>query len=225
MNHPPPVAEDAMANIGRMVKEALLEEITNELSKRPNFFITTINRLPAAEANTFRQKLFGSRSSLLMINRRLGRRATSSLSLDGLQELLEGSVGLVLSGDDVLSTAKLIMEFRKTHEEQISVSGAVIDGQLLNRHGVEQLANLPPRPVLLAEVVVTIESPMADVIMTVERLLGEIAWLAEQAAARQPAAGSAEPPAPQEDAATPTPEASAPQESSPPATPEAGPGP
>lgn len=179
-----------MANIGRMVKESLLDEITAELSKRPNFFIMAVNRLPASEANTFRQKLSGSQASLLMVNRRLGRRATSSLSLAGLQELLEGSVGLILSGGDVLSTAKLIVEFRKAHEEHMAVNGAVVDGQLLDRKGVEQLANLPPKPVLLAEVVATIESPMAEVIMTIERLIGDIAWIAEQAAAQRPDAPS-----------------------------------
>ena len=105
----------------------------------------------------------------------------------GLKELLEGSIGLVLSGDDVLQTAKLIVEFRKTHEEQLSVRGAVIDGQLLDQSRVEQLAQLPPKPVLLAQVVATIESPIADLIFTIERLIGDIAWIAEQAVAKKPA--------------------------------------
>ena len=109
------------------------------------------------------------------------------MNITGLQELLKGSVGLVLAGGDVLPIAKLIVEFRKSHEEQVAVKGAVIDGQLLDPSTVEALANLPPKPVLLAQVVATIESPLADLIFTVERLIGDLAWTVEQLAEKKPA--------------------------------------
>ena len=176
-----------MASVGRMVKESMVEELSTELSKYPDFFVTTVNRLPASEADLFRRKLSVSQARLVVIKRRLGRRAIESLKLSGLAELLEGSVGLVLPGEDVLPIAKLIVEFIRTHEEQVAVRGAVIDGQVLDKSRVEQLANLPPKPVLLAQVVVTIESPLADVIFTLERLIGDVAWLAEQVAAKKPA--------------------------------------
>jgi large subunit ribosomal protein L10 len=175
-----------MASVGRMVKASIVEELSAALSKQPNFFVTAITRLPASETDAFRRKLSTSQAHLMMISRRLGRRAVGPLNLSGLQELLEGSVGLVLAGDDVLPTAKLIVEFRKAHEEQLSVRGAVIDGQLLDTSAVEALASLPARPVLLAQVVATIESPIAEVILTLERLIGDLAWLAEQLATRKP---------------------------------------
>ena len=174
-----------MASVGRLVKESMVEEISTELSKRPDFFVTAVNRLPASEADLFRRKLSASQARLVVIKRRLGRRAIESLKLSGLAELLEGSVGLVLPGADVLPIAKLIVEFIKTHEEQVAVRGAVIDGQVLDKSRVEQLAHLPPKPVLLAQVVATIESPLADVIVTIERLIGDVAWTAEQAAAKK----------------------------------------
>ena len=198
-----------MANIGRMVKESLVEEFASTLAERPNFFVTALSRLPAAEADAFRQKLSSSQARLVMVKRRLGRRAIEPLKLSGLAELLEGSVAFVLSDGDVLPTAKLIVDFVKTHEERVVVRGAVIDGQLLDKARVEQLASLPPKPVLLAHVVFTIESPMSDVIFTIEQLIGELAWVTEQAAAKKPA----EP--------APTPEAAAtPADASASATPE-----
>jgi len=189
-----------MANIGRMVKESIVEELTSELSERPNFFVTTINRLAAPDADTFRQKLFGANAKLVMVKRRVGQRAIDQLKLAGVTDLFEGSVGVILTGDDVLPTAKLIVEFRKAHEEQMALQGAVVDGQLLDRSRVEQLASLPSKPVLLAQVLGTIEAPMADVIFTVERLIGDLAWIAEQAAgtklAAPAAAGATTPDAP-----------------------------
>jgi len=185
-----------MASVGRMVKESIVREISEELSKRPNFLVAGINRLPASGADALRQKLFASRAHLLVIKQRLGLRAVEPLKISGLAELLEGSVGLVLVDGDGLPAAKILVEFRKAHEEELSVKGAVIDGQLLDARNVEQLAGLPSKPVLLAQVVATIESPIADVISTLERFLWEIAWVAEQAAATKPLPAAQAEPAP-----------------------------
>ena len=187
-----------MARVGRMVKEAGVEELSTALSSRPNFFIAGVNRLPASDADAFRKQLVASQARLVVVKRRLGQRAVERLKIDGLLSLFEGSVGLVLSGGDPLLTAKLMVDFRKAHEERLSVRGAVIDGQLLDAARVEELAQLPPKPMLLAQVVMTLESPLADVIFTLERLIGDIAWLAEQAAAATPPPTDPQNPNPQE---------------------------
>ncbi len=177
-----------MASVGRLVKESMVKELSEQLGERRNIFVTSIGRIPASEADALRKRLFASRASLHLVQRRLGWRALSSLQLPGIDGLLEGSLGLVLSGDDVVPVAKLITEFQKAHEEWLSIRGAVVEGQLLDQTRVEQLATIPPRPVLLAQVVGTIESPLADVIVTIERLMGDLAWVVEQAAASRPAA-------------------------------------
>ncbi len=175
-----------MANVGRMVKESMVQELSSRLTGRSSLFITSINRLPASGADGLRRTLSASQADLVMVKRRLGKRALASLKVPGLDELLEGSLALVLPSEDVLPIAKLLVDFVKAHEEQLTVRGAVIDGQLLDTNRVKELASLPPKPMLLAQVVATIESPMADVIFTLERLIGDIAWLAEQVAAAKP---------------------------------------
>ena len=184
-----------MANVGRMVKESMVDELSTQLAERPNVLVTTISRLPASDADVLRKKLSASSAHLLVVKRRLARRAVERLQLAGLADHLEGSVGLVLSGEDALSTAKLIVEFIKTHEDQLAVRGARIDGQLLDKARVEQLASLPPKPMLLAQLVATIESPIAELIVTMEQIIGEVAWLIEQVSAGKPPAAPESKPA------------------------------
>ena len=184
-----------MARVGRMVKESMVQEVASCFAERPNFFVTTFTRLSASEADSLRQQLHVSQGHLVVIKRRLGLLATQALKIQGLAELLEGSVGFVLAGGDILHTAKLLVEFRKTHENQLVLRGAVIDGRLLDLARVEELAHLPPKPVLLAQVVATIESPITDLIWTIEQLIGDLAWLVEQAAATKPATEAGTPPA------------------------------
>ncbi|MBI4342605.1 MAG: 50S ribosomal protein L10 [Candidatus Omnitrophica bacterium] len=175
-----------MAKVGRMVKESSVAEVAARLSERPNFFVTSLTRLPASDADLFRRKLSTSQAKLVMVKRRLSHRALEPLKISGLSELLEGSVGVILAGEDFLQVAKVLIDFHKGREEQLIVRGAVIDGQLLDKSRVQELASLPSKPILLAHVVATLEAPIADVIFTIEQLIGELAWVTEQAAAKQP---------------------------------------
>jgi large subunit ribosomal protein L10 len=176
-----------MAKAGRLVKETLVQELSHRLAQQPDFFVTSVNRLKAAEADDLRRRLHATGASLLLVKQSLGRRAFGSLPSAGVLEWLEGSVGLVFPGDDPAVSIKAVVEFIKSHENSLTVRGGIVEAQVLDRPRVEQLANLPARPVLLAEVVGTLEAPIADVIFTLERLIGDIAWIAEQAAQQKPA--------------------------------------
>ena len=179
-----------MANVGRFVKETIVEDVNVQLGEHPNFFVASLTRLPANETSGLRQKLFASKARLVMVKRRLGKRVVEQLKIAGLGDLLEGSVGLILAGEDALLAAKIVVDFHKDHAEQLLIKGGVVDGQLLDPKRVKELAALPSKPVLLAQVLGTIEAPLADVIFTIERLIGDIAWISEQAAAQKPAAAA-----------------------------------
>ena len=174
-------------NVGRAVKESMVEELQAHLAERPNVFVTTVNRLPAAEADQLRKKLHASSARMVMVKRRLGKRTMEHLNIAELAKQLEGSIGLIFVGDDVVPPAKLLVDFQKAHEQQVSVRAAMIEGQFLDQARVTQLAQLPPRPVLLAEVLGTIEAPLSSLIFTIEQLIGDIAWNLEQLAAKKPA--------------------------------------
>ena len=212
-----------MAKVGRLVKESSMSEFSNRLAERSNFFVMTMTKLPASEADIFRRKLSTTSSKLVVVKRRLGQRVIEPLKISGLAELLEGSVGFILAGEDVLAAAKILMDFQKGNEEKFGVRGGVVDGQLLDKSRLQELASLPPKPVLLAQVLSMIESPLTDVIFTIERLIGDLAWAAEQAATKKPAAApaAAAPAAPEAPAAPPEPPAQAPGADAPPAAPTA----
>ena len=177
-----------MAKVGRLVKESIVSEFSARLGQQPNFIVTKINRLSAADADILRQKLAGSKARLVVVKRTLSLRTVQELKLQqGVLELFEGSVGVVLPGEDVLPAAKVIIDFIKTHEEHLAVRGGLVEGEVLNTSDIEYLANLPPRPVLLANVLAIIEAPLSGLIFTIEQLIGDVAWIAEQAAEKKPA--------------------------------------
>ncbi len=197
-----------MAKVGRLAKELMMQELTDALKERPNFFITNVGALQAEDTNRLRKRLRGLDARLLVMKRRLGARGLTGASLDGeTTALLTGSIGLVLPREDVVEIAKLVVEFAKSSQEKFSVRGGWIDGQLLSQQRVEELAALPSKLVLIAQLIAAIEGPMSNVVFTLERVLGDVAWVLEEASksakVTQPAAAQPAPAATSETPAAP----------------------
>lgn len=174
-----------MAKVGRLVKELMVQELTNALQVRPNFFVASLGSLSAAETDTLRKRLRTSQANVLMVKRTLGLRGVLAMKLDDAKPLFEGSVALVLPGEDLIPAAKLLMDFAKEHQEKLTIRGGWVEGQCLDRTRVEELANLPPKPQLIAQLIGVLESPLADLIFTIEAALGELAWVLEEASKKR----------------------------------------
>ena len=170
-----------MAKVGRRVKELMVEELTQALKDRPNFFVASLGSLSASETDSLRKRLRASQSSILVVKRTLGLHGLSALTREEARPLLVGSVALVLPGEDLVPIAKLLVDFARENQEKVTLRGGVVEGQLLDRNGLTGLAMLPSRPQLLAQVIGVLEAPVADLAMAVEGVLGELAWILEEA--------------------------------------------
>jgi large subunit ribosomal protein L10 len=179
-----------MAKIGRMMKDSMVQELASGLDEKSNLIVTSVRKLTPADSDALRQKLFGAKARLRIFKATLGKRVLAGLKVDGISVLGEvagGSLGFVIATDDALPAAKHLIDFLKDHADHLSIQGALVEGQVFDRKNVEALAALPPKAMLLAQVVVTIESPIADVAFTVERLIGDVCWIMEQLAEKKPA--------------------------------------
>jgi large subunit ribosomal protein L10 len=175
-----------MAQVGRLIKELMVQEMTAELRSRPNLFVASVGRLTANETDSLRKRLRSTQSKMLMIKRTLGLQGLSALKLDGVGGLLGGSVALILPGEDLVPIAKLLVEFAKADQDKLSLKGGWVEGQLLDRKRLEELASLPPKVQLIAEVIFGIEGPMADLVMTLEAAMSELVFVLEEAGKQKP---------------------------------------
>ena len=170
-----------MAKVGRLVKDVMVQELTEALKERQNFFVASMGALSAIEADTLRKRLRTSKARMLMIKRTLGLQGMSALQMEEAKPLFEGSIALVFPGEDLIPAAKLLADFAKQHEEKLRIRGGLVEGQVLDRTRFEELANLPPRLQLIAHVIGVLESPLANLVWTLESVLGEVAWVLEEA--------------------------------------------
>ena len=81
-------------------------------------------------------------------------------NLHPLMPTLEGEVGYVFSKEDSIAVAKGVQTFSKTHKG-IKIVGGVFEGQIVLAEVIGRLAKIPPREVLLAQVVGILNAPMS----------------------------------------------------------------
>ncbi len=172
-----------MAKVGRLVKERMVEELSDALKSSTSLLIASMGPMKAAETDSLRKRLRGSQARMFVAKRTLGTRSLSALvSDDRLTALLSGSVAFVIPGADVIKTAKIIVEFAKANEGKLTVRGGWVEGQVLNNKSIETIASLPSKLQLIAEVVGALESPFSSLILALEHHMSDLAWVVEEAA-------------------------------------------
>ena len=81
---------------------------------------------------------------------RLAKRAIDGSSYAAMGDMLKGPTALIIGFKDPIAIAKIAMKMAD-EMPKLSIKGAVLDGQLVPAAGVKALADLPPKEVVLAQ--------------------------------------------------------------------------
>ncbi len=103
-----------------------------------------------------------------MIKNTLALRAVNESGLTGAR--LRGPTGVVI-GTDPVAAAKVLNDFARENEQKPEVKGGMLDGKAIEPTQVKQLATLPPREQMLAELGAGLQAPLAAFVGALNGLL------------------------------------------------------
>jgi large subunit ribosomal protein L10 len=149
-------------------KAALVAEISEGLGRASIAMASEYRGMTAGEATEVRRKLRAVRGELRVAKNTLIRRAIKDTAFSQLDGQLGGPVGLILSFADPIELAKTVTGMRELGEK-FKVRGGVFDGKPLSGEEIQALAALPPREVILAQLLGLLMAPATQVV----RLLNE----------------------------------------------------
>lgn len=160
----------------KMCKEKMVSELVGNIEKHPNFVITDYMGSSVGDLEQVRKNLRPSSSRYLVVKNAIARVVFDKLKLEEAKSLIDGGVGLSLSGSDIVSTCKVLVNFTKDHEK-FKVKAAYIDGKFVTADTVKRLASLPTREVLLSQVVGGIKAPITGFVMTLSGVLRKFVYV------------------------------------------------
>ena len=165
-------------------KVAAVEELAEILTRSKGIYLTDFTGLDVPAITELRKRLREGEVSYRVIKNRLALLAVKAAGVSGLEEMLQGPTGLVYSDDDPVAPARLLAEFAGQAGGRPKLKAGLIEGQVYIEDRLEMLATLPPRPVLLGQMVTAIQSPLSGLAFCLngilQGLVGTLHALAEK---------------------------------------------
>jgi large subunit ribosomal protein L10 len=118
---------------------------------------------------------------MLVIRNRQFAHVAREMDFSEIAEQVTGPTAIFFGSGDVVEASKILRTFARETELPVIKLGT-LDGKLLSREDVNELAQLPSRDVLLAMVVGTIAAPMTQVIGVMRQKVASLLYVLQAAA-------------------------------------------
>ena len=149
-------------------KTALVDELAGRFARATMALISEYRGLTAAESTDLRRRVRAVDGELRVAKNTLVRRAIKATPYEALEERLGGPVVIIFCYGDPVTVAKTVAALRE-FGDKFKLRGGVLGGQPLSGDELQALATLPPREVVLAQLLGLIQAPATSLV----RLLNE----------------------------------------------------
>ena len=152
--------------VSREKKEQLVSWYTDLFSRSSAAILTDYRGLTMADITQLRRKLQETQSEYHVTRNRLMKLALKEAKLPVPEDLLEGPTATGFCFEEVPAVAKVLVDFSKASKTLV-IKGGILGNRIINADEVTSLAELPPREILLAQVLGTIQGPAGGITRTI----------------------------------------------------------
>jgi large subunit ribosomal protein L10 len=146
-------------SLNRSEKEAVIGEVTELAAKAQTLVMAEYRGITVADMTRLRSNARSQGVNLSVLKNTLARRAVSGSSFEVVSDQMTGPLIYGFSVDAV-AAAKVVSDFAKSNDKLV-IRGGVFAGKALDVNGVKQLANIPSKEVLLAQLCGLLKSPIS----------------------------------------------------------------
>ena len=146
-------------SLNRSEKEAVVNDVTGLAAKAQTLVLAEYRGIAVADMTRLRASARSNGVSLSVLKNTLARRAVADTGFAVLSDQMTGPLIYGFS-EDAVAAAKVVAEFAKTNDKLVIRAGA-FGGKALDADGVKQLASIPTKEVLLAQLLGLMQSPVS----------------------------------------------------------------
>ncbi len=146
-------------SLNRSEKEAVVSEVTALAAKAQTLVMAEYRGITVADMTKLRVAARGAGVDLSVLKNTLARRAVAGSQFEIVGDQMTGPLIYGFSVDAV-AAAKVVADFAKTNDKLV-IRGGAFAGKALDVNGVKQLASIPSKEVLLAQLCGLLMSPIS----------------------------------------------------------------
>lgn len=151
----------------RPIKVEQVGQIAEKLRAAKVVVLTDYRGLTVSQIGDLRAKLRQSDVEYRVIKNTLAKRAADDAGMPELGRALTGPVAFALGYDDLSAPARLLGEWVRTTRLKLDITGGLVEGRFFPAEQIRQLAELPPREVLISQLLGTLQAPAASLLTAI----------------------------------------------------------
>ena len=163
-------------------KQAIVAALTEKLQNASAGVLVDYKGITVAEDTALRAELRKNNVEYAVVKNTLLRFAAKNCGLDDLDGILNGTTSLAICNDDPVAPARVINDFAKKCNDHFEIKGGFMDGKVMSLNEVMALAEIPPLPVLRAQVLGTMLAPISGLACVLKQIAEKQGAPAEAAA-------------------------------------------
>lgn len=146
-------------SLNRSEKQAVIDEVAALAAKAQTLVMAEYRGITVADLTKLRVEARSKGVSLSVLKNTLARRAVAGTGFEAGADQMTGPLIYGFS-EDAVAAAKVVADFAKTNDKLV-IRGGVYAGKALDVNGVKQLASIPSKEVLLAQLLGLMQSPIS----------------------------------------------------------------
>ena len=147
-------------------KEIIIQELLDRVNSSPFVLVVDYGGMTVPEFNDLRNRLSEGGAECHVAKNTYMKRALTDAGLPDISENLKGQTAFVTGEEDVCGAAKALANFAKEFSKP-EIKAGVLDGNPLDADEIKALAKLPPREVLLAQLLGVLNAPASKLLRTI----------------------------------------------------------
>jgi len=173
-------------------KNTIVEQLAGQFARATMALVSEYRGLSAAESTDLRRRVRAVEGELKVAKNTLVRLAIKETPYAALDPQLGGPVVIVFCYGDPVTVAKTIAGLRELGDK-FKVRGGVLGGKALTAEEVQALATLPPREVILAQLLGLLQAPATRLVQLLNEPGSALARVVDAIGRRQGEAAQAAP--------------------------------
>lgn len=145
------------------IKATQIEMIKENLEKAQSVVFVDYRGLTVEEDTALRKKLREAGVEYKVLKNTLIKRAADEMNITGLDEHLNGPTAVAFGINDPASPAKILGEYIK-QTKKMQIKCGLVDKKYIDAKGVEALAEIPSKEVLVAMLLGTLNAPIRGLV-------------------------------------------------------------
>ncbi len=160
-------------------KQIIVDDILETINGSPFVIVTEYGGITVDQFTELRKRLKEAGSRCQVAKNSFVKRAFRSVDApEEIDDHLKGQTAIVTGDQDICAAAKVLKEFAKEFDKPELKSG-LLDGKFLGPEDIKALADLPPREVLLAQLLGVLNAPGSKLVRTLNEPGSALARLLE----------------------------------------------